>query len=143
MLPQFYSSLSRSLFHSLGRSDGIINAGGIRFGTAELYSCFESASISKDSLLTKIEDSLVVPLKTPEGDDEVAVIFLVVKEDEGQVDWNELVKTVAKTIREKRSARHVPKFARKVKEIPKTLNGKKVEVPVKKSECLIRRIISE
>lgn len=112
--------------------DGVINAGGIRFGSAEIYSCFESAAVSDNSLLSKIDDSLVVSLKTPQGDDEVAVIFLVVQD--GDVDWNELVKLVAKTIRDKRSARHVPRFAKKVKEIPKTLNGKKVEVPVKKSE---------
>ena len=112
----------------LGRSDGILNPGGIRFGSSEIYELLESP---ENPLHTKIRDSLVVALKTAAGDDEVVCLFIVLP-DNVRVDMETLKKTLVQLIRTKRSARHVPKFIERVDDIPKTLNGKKVEVPVKK-----------
>ncbi|KAK0529844.1 hypothetical protein OC835_004214 [Tilletia horrida] len=148
----------------LGRSDGILNPGGIRFGSSEIYEILEngggggpSSSSSSSSLVTptaaaaapappsfleSIEDSLVVALKTPAGDDEVVVLFLVARTPaqgaEGDAaaaattEFEALAVQVKALIRAKRSARHVPAFVYRVSGIPKTLNGKRVEVPVKK-----------
>ncbi|PWZ02084.1 putative acetoacetyl-CoA synthetase [Testicularia cyperi] len=121
----------------LGRSDGILNPGGIRFGSSEIYELLESP---ENPLLDSIGDSLVVALKTPSGDDEVVCLFIVLSNQTQVTDAGEgegeaiqtLSKQLSSLIRTKRSARHVPKFLRIVKDIPKTLNGKKVEVPVKK-----------
>ncbi|WFD26412.1 acetoacetate--CoA ligase [Malassezia nana] len=114
----------------LGRSDGILNPSGIRFGSAEIYEVLESSeATSENSPLSKITDSLVVALKTPAKDDEVVVLFLVVPED---VDWDAMVSSAKSLIRKQRSARHVPAYIRRVGGCPKTLNGKRVEVPVKK-----------
>lgn len=114
----------------LGRSDGILNPSGIRFGSAEIYEVLESSeATSESSPLSKITDSLVVALKTPAKDDEVVVLFLVVADD---ADWDSMVTSVKALIRKQRSARHVPAYIRRVGGCPKTLNGKRVEVPVKK-----------
>ncbi|KAK0561990.1 hypothetical protein OC861_005538 [Tilletia horrida] len=150
----------------LGRSDGILNpgqyffpknqevreakrslmvlcwfrdrSGGIRFGSSEIYEILENTESTDEStsFLQSIEDSLVVALKTPKGDDEVVVLFLVTKDIGGkQTDEAEFVKLTTKVkalVRTKRSARHVPAFVYRVSGVPKTLNGKRVEIPVKK-----------
>ena len=85
--------------------------------------------------MAKIQDSLAVALKTPSGDDEVVVLFLVVDEDVTEEQFQSLITEVKTLIRNKRSARHVPRFVCRVSDVPKTLNGKRVEVPVKKREC--------
>ncbi|PWN50548.1 putative acetoacetyl-CoA synthetase [Violaceomyces palustris] len=140
-----YVSLSQSGgLVMLGRSDGILNPGGIRFGSSEIYELLESNAEATTGGggegggggLEDVVDSLVVALKTPKGDDEAVVLFLVVrpgsKSDASEQGFNELSKRIADLVRTKRSARHVPKFCRKVHGCPKTLNGKRVEVPVKK-----------
>lgn len=114
----------------LGRSDGILNPNGIRFGSADIYEVLESSeATAHDSPLAKVSDSLVVGLKTPAKDDEVVVLFLVVADD---ADWDRIVADSKALIRKQRSARHVPTYVRRVQGCPKTLNGKRVEVPVKK-----------
>lgn len=114
----------------LGRSDGILNPNGIRFGSAEIYEVLESSEATAPaSPLSKITDSLVVALKTPAKDDEVVVLFLVTADD---ADWDAVEQEARRAIRAQRSARHVPAFVRRVQGVPKTLNGKRVEVPVKK-----------
>ncbi|EST08528.1 AMP-dependent synthetase/ligase [Kalmanozyma brasiliensis GHG001] len=112
----------------MGRSDGILNPGGIRFGSSEIYELLESP---ENPLASTITDSLVVALKTKAGDDEVVCLFLVLS-PVARIDWEGFKKTISSLIRTKRSARHVPRFIERVEEVPKTLNGKKVEVPVKK-----------
>ncbi|KAE8232843.1 hypothetical protein CF326_g2121 [Tilletia indica] len=117
----------------LGRSDGILNPGGIRFGSSEIYETLENASDDPSlSFLNSIEDSLVVALKTAKGDDEVVVLFIVLRSDAEAADFEALATKVKTLIRARRSARHVPAFVYKVSGVPKTLNGKRVEVPVKK-----------
>ena len=123
----------RSRHHGLimlGRSDGILNPNGIRFGSAEIYEVLESSEATAPaSPLAHITDSLVVALKTPAKDDEVVVLFLVVDD---KADWDAIERETRRMIRAQRSARHVPAFVCRVQGVPKTLNGKRVEVPVKK-----------
>lgn len=114
----------------LGRSDGILNPSGIRFGSAEIYEVLESNEANTSSSpLRDITDSLVVALKTPAQDDEVVVLFLVTND---KANWDAIEAEVRRIIRKQRSARHVPTYIRRASGCPKTLNGKRVEVPVKK-----------
>jgi acetoacetyl-CoA synthetase len=99
-----------------GRSDSTINRGGVRMGTAELYSAVEQ--------IPEILDSLVVDV------DEKMLLFVVLREGM-QVD-DDLRKEVARRLREHCSPRHVPDELVQIEEVPRTLSGKKLEVPVKK-----------
>ncbi|KAK4055353.1 hypothetical protein OIO90_003191 [Microbotryomycetes sp. JL221] len=116
----------------LGRSDGVLNPSGIRFGSAEIYEVCDTFSPSADNAgqFNVIEDSLVVGQKTQGGADERVVLFVKL------VDGNELSEALLKEIklrvRTARSARHVPERIIAVQDIPHTINGKKVEVPIKK-----------
>lgn len=105
------------------------NPGGIRFGSSEIYdvidSCFGKASSSH-----AIVDSLVVGQTTQGGADERVVLFVCLPE--GMKLDESLVKTIQTQVRVRRTARHVPEKIVQVGDIPYTLNGKKVEVPIKK-----------
>lgn len=103
-----------------GRSDSTINRGGIRMGTAEIYSAVEKVD--------EVQDSLVVDIQT--ADKAFMPLFVVLKE--GVELDDDLKKRINGRIREDCSPRHVPNEIFAVEEIPKTLNGKKLEVPVKK-----------
>ncbi len=107
----------------LGRSDGTLNPSGIRFGSADIYNAIES--------LEEIEDSLCVGQKNPHmPEDERVVLFLKLK---AGFEFNKaLVDKVKITIRTCLSPRHVPGLVLEIMEIPYTINGKKVEVPVRK-----------
>jgi acetoacetyl-CoA synthetase len=109
----------------LGRSDGVLNPGGIRFGSSELYDVIESSPS-----LTAIVDCLAVGLKVDGGADERVILF--VKLSGGDQLSPALEKSIKSEIRVKRSPRHVPSKIIRVEDIPYTLNGKRVEVPVKK-----------
>ncbi|TPX34548.1 hypothetical protein SmJEL517_g02832 [Synchytrium microbalum] len=104
----------------LGRSDGTLNPGGVRFGSAELYNILEN--------YPQVADSLVVGQKL--GDDERVVMFL--KMGTGQEFNQKLVSDIKERIRKLLSARHVPAFILPIADIPHTLTGKKVEVAVKR-----------
>ena len=104
-----------------GRSDSTINRGGVRMGTAEIYRAVESVA--------EVADSLVVDLHKPDGSAYMP-LFVVLKEGEELDD--RLVKRIKGSIRENCSPRHVPDEILTVPEVPRTLNGKKLEVPVKK-----------
>ena len=104
-----------------GRSDSTINRGGVRMGTSEIYSAVEGVE--------EISDSLVVDVQRP-GGESFMPLFVVLKEN---VELDDALKKKIKgSIRERTSPRHVPNEVFAVPEIPKTLNGKKLEVPVKK-----------
>jgi acetoacetyl-CoA synthetase len=103
-----------------GRSDSTINRGGIRMGTAEIYRAVLA--------LDEITDALVVDIA--EGDDAWMPLFVVLRED-AELD-EDLEKAIAKRVREDCSPRHVPSEVYEVKEVPRTLSGKVLEVPVKK-----------
>lgn len=103
-----------------GRSDATLNPGGVRIGTAEIYSVVE--------IMEEIEDSVIVGQQW-QGDERV-VLFVKLKK--GYVLTDELVGRIKANIRTGCSPRHVPAIVRVVQDIPYTLNGKKVEVAVKK-----------
>jgi acetoacetyl-CoA synthetase len=104
-----------------GRSDATINRHGIRMGTSELYRAVEEVH--------EILDSLVVDLEFL-GRESWMPLFVVLR------PGHELTPQLEATLREKikvaLSARHVPNEIFQVAEIPRTLSGKKMELPVKK-----------
>jgi len=105
----------------LGRSDGTLNPSGVRFGSAEIYNIVEQ--------FPEVADSLCVGQRTLDKTEERVVLFL--KMGEGEVT-PDLIKRLVTTIRTLLSARHVPALILPIKDIPYTVNGKKVEVAVKK-----------
>jgi acetoacetyl-CoA synthetase len=104
-----------------GRSDATINRHGIRMGTAELYRAVEA--------LPEVVDSLVVDLEYL-GRESYMPLFVVLRE--GLALDAALVKRLKDDIRSALSARHVPNEIFAVPAIPRTLSGKKMELPVKK-----------
>ena len=104
-----------------GRSDSTINRGGVRMGTSEIY----RAVLDID----EITDALVVDVPK-EGEENWMPLFVVLREG-AELD-DDLKKRIAKQIREYCSPRHVPNDVFKVDEVPRTLSGKVLEVPVKK-----------
>ncbi|KAF5369916.1 hypothetical protein D9758_001032 [Tetrapyrgos nigripes] len=108
----------------LGRSDGVLNPGGVRFGSAELYDVIDMCFASE------IQDSVAVGLSVDNGTDEQVILF--VKLPDQQVLSEGLIQRIKSEIRSRRTPRHVPSKIVQVEDIPSTLNGKKVEVLVKK-----------
>jgi acetoacetyl-CoA synthetase len=104
-----------------GRSDATLNRGGVRMGTAEFYRVIEA--------LPGIAEALVVDT-TRLGGDGVLVLFVI--PSEGTVAGEELTGEIRRTTREQLSPRHVPDHIVFVDALPHTLNGKKVEVPVRR-----------
>jgi acetoacetyl-CoA synthetase len=104
-----------------GRSDSTINRGGIRIGTAEIY----RAVLDSD----EITDALVVDLPR-DGTDGWISLFVVLR-DGAELD-DDLRKTLARSIRERCSPRHVPDEVTAIAAVPRTLSGKVVEVPTKR-----------
>ncbi len=103
-----------------GRSDATLNPGGVRIGTAEIYRVVEGIS--------DIADSVVVGQSTE--DDERVLLF--VKLNPESVLSDDLKKTIRSMIRKQCSPRHVPEVIYEVKDIPYTINGKKVEIAIKR-----------
>ncbi len=104
-----------------GRSDSTINRGGVRMGTSEIYSAVEGVE--------EVADSLVVDIPKP-GGESFMPLFVVLTEG-AQLD-DDLKNRIKGSIRGRTSPRHVPNEIFAVPDVPKTLNGKKLEVPVKK-----------
>ena len=104
-----------------GRSDATINRGGIRMGTAEIY-----ASVLA---LEEITDALVLDIQQPGGDGWMPLFVTLA---EGAELDEELMRRIARLIREDCSPRHVPSDVFAVPEIPRTLSGKTLEIPVKR-----------
>jgi acetoacetyl-CoA synthetase len=104
-----------------GRSDSTINRGGIRMGTSEIYSAVDK--------IEEVTDSLVVDIPR-EGGSSFMPLFVVLQE--GVELDDDLKNEIKGSIKENTSPRHVPNEIFAVPEIPRTLNGKKLEVPVKK-----------
>jgi acetoacetyl-CoA synthetase len=104
-----------------GRSDSTINRGGVRMGTSEIY----RAALSLDAVV----DALVVDVPRP-GTDGWMPLFVVLREGETLSD--DLVSEIRRRIRRDCSPRHVPDEIRQIREVPRTLSGKVLEVPVKR-----------
>lgn len=102
-----------------GRSDAILNPGGVRIGTAEIYRQVE--------LLDEVVEGLVIG---QEWDDDVRVVLFVRLKD-GVELTDELIKKIKTTIRKGASPRHVPAVVLEVADIPRTKSGKIVELAVR------------
>ena len=104
-----------------GRSDSTINRGGVRMGTSEIY----RAVLALDDVV----DALVVDVPR-EGEENWMPLFVVLR-DGAELD-DDLVAAIRKRVREDCSPRHVPSEIRAIAEVPRTLSGKVLEVPVKR-----------
>jgi acetoacetyl-CoA synthetase len=104
-----------------GRSDATINRHGLRMGTSEIYSAVEA--------LPQVMDSMVVDLEFL-GRESYMPLFVVTRE--GEVLDESLKAHIRQVIREALSPRFVPDEIVGVAEIPRTLTGKKQELPIKK-----------
>ncbi|HEX8025513.1 MAG TPA: acetoacetate--CoA ligase, partial [Candidatus Limnocylindrales bacterium] len=105
-----------------GRSDATLNRGGVRIGTAEFYGVVEG--------LPEVSDSLVVHLEDAGGGPGELLLFVVPRPDASLDDA--LRRRIAGALRDELSPRHVPDTVEAVRAIPRTLSGKKLEVPVKR-----------
>jgi acetoacetyl-CoA synthetase len=105
-----------------GRSDATLNRGGVRIGSAELYAVVDE--------FPQVQESLVVHLEDPGGGAGRLVLFVApapgVEIEDG------LLEQIKAAIRRDLSPRHVPDEIHVLPAIPKTLTGKKLEVPVKR-----------
>ncbi|GAA1331113.1 acetoacetate--CoA ligase [Saccharothrix algeriensis] len=104
-----------------GRSDSTLNRGGVRMGTSEFYRVVEG--------VPGVADSLVIDTSGAGRTDGELLCFLVLAEG---VDLADLEPRLKAELRTNLSPRHVPNRFVRVAEVPRTLNGKKCEVPVKK-----------
>jgi acetoacetyl-CoA synthetase len=104
-----------------GRSDATLNRGGVRMGTAEFYTVVEG--------LEEVLDSLVIDTSGTGQEDGELVCFVVL---EAGVALGEVEPRLRAALRENLSPRHVPNRFLLVDEVPRTLNGKKCEIPVKR-----------
>ena len=104
-----------------GRSDATINRHGLRMGTSELYSAVEA--------LPEVMDSMVVDLEYL-GRESYMPLFVVLRE--GTVLDDALKARINDSIKTALSPRFVPNGVFQVAEIPRTLSGKKQELPIKK-----------
>ena len=105
-----------------GRSDSTINRQGVRMGTSEIYRA--------TAAIDEVTDALVVDIpRGPEGDLWM-ILFLVLRD--GRMLDEDLEIRIKQRIREDCSPRHVPNRILQIEEVPRTLSGKVLEVPVKR-----------
>jgi acetoacetyl-CoA synthetase len=103
-----------------GRSDATLNRGGVRIGTAEFYRLLEQLDVVADSVVVNIESR---------GRD---YLLLFVVATDPTADPAALVTSLRAAIRTRLSPRHVPDQIFVMEKLPHTLNGKKLEVPLKR-----------
>jgi acetoacetyl-CoA synthetase len=112
----------RGSFVIYGRSDSTLNRGGVRMGTADFYAVVEG--------FEQVLDSLVIDTTELGARDEGALLCFLVLAEGATLD--EVGPALRRALRTELSPRHVPDRFVVVEAIPRTLNGKKCEVPVKK-----------
>jgi acetoacetyl-CoA synthetase len=105
----------------LGRSDATLNRGGVRLGTADFYTVVEE--------LPEVEDSLIVHLEDATG---AGTLMLFVVVADGHDLTEDLRNRIRGLLRESLSPRHVPDEILQAPAVPRTISGKKLEVPVKR-----------
>jgi acetoacetyl-CoA synthetase len=108
-----------------GRSDATLNRGGVRLGTSDFYAVVEG--------LPEVTDSLVVHLEgdDPDGQPMGELVLFVALVPGASLD-DDLRSAIARELRTELSPRHVPDVIVAVPSVPRTLSGKKLEVPVKR-----------
>jgi acetoacetyl-CoA synthetase len=104
-----------------GRSDSTINRGGVRMGTSEIYSAVLS--------VPEVVDALVIDMPKEDTDGWMP-LFVVLREGESLTE--EIQAEIRRRIRQDCSPRHVPDEITQIDEVPRTLSGKVLEVPVKR-----------
>ncbi len=104
-----------------GRSDSTLNRGGVRMGTSEFYAVVEG--------FDEVLDSLVIDTSDARGGEGELLCFLVLASGASLADVEPSLRSA---LRSQLSPRHVPNRFAVVDDVPRTLNGKKCEVPVKK-----------
>ena len=104
-----------------GRSDATLNRNGVRIGTAEIYNAVEQ--------LAEVADSLIVGVQQPNGH-YFMPLFVVLAQNQTLTDA--LGQKINAQLSSQCSPRHLPDVIVAVAEIPYTLSGKKMEIPVKK-----------
>ena len=119
LIPQPEAGTTGAIIY--GRSDATINRHGVRMGTAELYRAVEA--------LPEVLDSLVVDLEYL-GRESWMALFVVLRE--GHPLDEALTQRIRTEVRQALSPRHVPNEVFQVSAVPRTLSGKKMELPVKK-----------
>lgn len=105
-------------------SDGVLNPQGIRFGSSDIYSITESAPFN-----AVISSTLCVGRRRTHDPDEVVFLFVVMQA--GKPFTAQLATELKDAVRQGLSSKHVPRFVIGAKEIPMTVNGKKVETLIK------------
>lgn len=108
-------------FRIWGRSDAVLNPGGVRIGTAEIYNAVEA--------MPEVAEAVAVGFER--GGDE-QVVLLVMLTNDGVLD-DLLVADIKQTIRRRASPRHVPAEVLQVDDIPRTRSGKVAELAVKRA----------
>ena len=104
-----------------GRSDATLNRLGVRIGTSEIYRAVEAVS--------EVIDSLVVGVELPGGSYRMP-LFVVLREGAALTDA--LRERIRQQIRSSFTPRHVPDEIVQAPAVPRTLSGKKLEVPIKR-----------
>jgi acetoacetyl-CoA synthetase len=105
-----------------GRSDSTINRQGVRMGTSEIYRA--------TAAIDEVVDALVVDIPRASAEELWMILFVVLRE--GVLLYPELEIRIKQRIREDCSPRHVPNQILQIAEVPRTLSGKVLEVPVKR-----------
>lgn len=116
----FAEFTSHGGFIIYGRSDSVLNPGGVRIGTAEIYRQVEK--------VPGVLESIAIG-KNEHGEQS---IWLYVTLAEGLTLSAEIIENIKQTLRQNASPRHVPQLIKQVSEIPKTKNGKLAEAAVRK-----------
>ena len=108
-----------------GRSDATLNRGGVRLGTSDFYAVVEG--------LPEVADSLVVHLEGDDPDQPMGELLLFVALTPGaDARRRPRARAIVRALRTELSPRHVPDAIHAVPAVPRTLSGKKLEVPVKR-----------
>ncbi|HEX2071367.1 MAG TPA: acetoacetate--CoA ligase [Thermoleophilaceae bacterium] len=123
----------------LGRSDATLNRNGVRVGTAEIYEVLDAIPEVRDSLVVGVDEA---------GGGYWMPLFVVLHEDAQPNDGIE--GRIAAALRASASPRHVPDEVRRMAALPRTLTGKRLEVPIKRilmglppGEVISREAVSE
>ena len=103
-----------------GRSDATLNRAGVRIGTAEIYNVVNTLEAVQDSLVIAIDNG---------KDDSKMILFVQLKYGQS---LDSVAETIRTQLRKQYSPRHVPDIFYAVRDIPYTLSGKKLEIPIKK-----------
>jgi acetoacetyl-CoA synthetase len=117
----FFKVTERGAAFVLGRSDATLNRYGVRIGTAEIYAVLEG--------IPEVDDAIVVNLDLPGG---AFFMPMFVQLAEGVTLDDRIVNEISARLRKEYTPRHVPDKIIQVPQIPTTLTGKKLEVPVRK-----------